>query len=65
MIENTVDVNTTNALGETPLHHACPENNVFAVEELKKFYVDRNARYLRQQTPLIVAACNSSTVVTN
>jgi ankyrin repeat protein len=54
-------MNITNALGETPLHHACSKNNVFAVEGLQKYYVDRNARDDRQQTPLIVAACNNST----
>jgi ankyrin repeat protein len=54
-------INITNALSETPLHHACSKNNVFAVEELQKYYVDRNARDARQQTPLIVAACNNST----
>ena len=37
IIENTVDVKTTNAFGETPLQNACSANNVFAVEELKKF----------------------------
>jgi ankyrin repeat protein len=35
IIEETVDVNTTNAFGETPLYHACSANNVFAVKELK------------------------------
>jgi ankyrin repeat protein len=61
IIENTANMNITNALGETPLHHACSKNNVFAFEELQKYYVDRNARDDRQQTPLIVAACNNST----
>jgi ankyrin repeat protein len=63
IIENADDVNTTNAFGETPLHRACSANNVFAVEELKRFYVDQNARDLRQRTPLIVAACHSCTAV--
>ncbi len=57
-------MNITKALGETPLHHACSKNNVFAVEELQRYYVDRNARDARQQTPLIVAACNNSTEAT-
>jgi ankyrin repeat protein len=64
IFENAVDVNKTNAFGERPLHHACSANFVFAVEELKKFYVDRNARDAKQQTPLIVAACNNGTAVT-
>ena len=37
------------------------KNNVFAVEKLQRYYVDRNARDVRQKTPLIVTACNSST----
>jgi ankyrin repeat protein len=61
IIENTANVNITNAFGETPLHHGCSKNNVFAVEELQKYYVDRNAKDARQQTPLIAAACNNST----
>ena len=61
IIENTANVNITNALGETPLPRACSKNNVFAVEELQRCYVDRNAKDARQQTPLIVAACNNST----
>jgi hypothetical protein len=36
---------------------------VFAVEELKTFYVDRNARDFKQQNLLIVAACNNGTAV--
>ena len=40
IIENTADVHTTNAFGETPLHHACSANNVLAVDALKRFYVD-------------------------
>jgi ankyrin repeat protein len=50
-------------VGETHLHHACSSNNVFAVEELKTFYVDRNARDFKQQNLLIVAACNNGTAV--
>ena len=38
-----------------------PKSNVFAVEELQKHYVDRNAKDAKQQTPLIVAACTNST----
>jgi ankyrin repeat protein len=34
IIEQTIDVNTRNAFGETPLHHACSANNVVAEEEL-------------------------------
>ena len=63
IIEQTIYVNTPNAFGETPLHHACSANNVVAVKELRKYYVDRNARDSKQQTPLIVAACNNGTAV--
>jgi ankyrin repeat protein len=33
------------------------------VEELRKYYVDRNARDSKQQSPLLLAACNSGTAV--
>ena len=38
----------------------CLVKRLFTVEELQKHYVDRNVKDAKQQTTLIVAACNNS-----